>query len=132
MEDETFAGEGIFDPIRPDEKRLVSYATDLALNVSSRNNTERERVSRVRINRGTMIQESEVREKKTYTFRNEDTAPRTVDRRASRSRGVSTLQRRSTSRNHRGVETIPSAGGIETELSRWWLRKRARSQTRSR
>jgi hypothetical protein len=78
MEDETFAGEGIFDPIRPDEKRLVSYATDLALNASSRNNIERERVSRVRINRGTMIQESEVREKKTYTFRNEDTAPRVV------------------------------------------------------
>jgi hypothetical protein len=78
MEDETFAGEGIVDPIRPDEKRLVSYATDLALNVSSRNNTERQRVARVRINHGTMIQESEVREKKTYTFRNEDTAPRTV------------------------------------------------------
>ena len=48
MEDETFAGEGIVDPIRPDEKRLVSYATDLALNASSRNNTERERVARVR------------------------------------------------------------------------------------
>jgi hypothetical protein len=78
MDDETFAGEGIFDPIRPDEKRLVSYATDLALNVSSRNNTERERVSRVRINRGVMIQESEVRERKTYTFRNEDALPRTV------------------------------------------------------
>jgi hypothetical protein len=78
MEDETFAGEGIFDPIRPDEKRLGSYATDLALNVSSRNTIERQRVTRVRFNRGTMIQESEVREKKTYTFRNEDTAARTV------------------------------------------------------
>jgi hypothetical protein len=78
MENETFAGEGIFDPIRPDEKRLVSYATDLALNISSRNNTERERVARVRIHGGVMIQESEVREKKTYTFRNEDTSPRTV------------------------------------------------------
>ncbi len=78
MEDETFAGEGIVDPIRPDEKRLVSYATDLALNASSRNSTERQRMARVRINRGMMIQESEVREKKTYTFRNEDTSPRTV------------------------------------------------------
>ena len=78
MEDETFAGEGIFDPIRPDEKRLGSYATDLALNVSSRNTIERQRVTRVRFNRGTMIQESEVREKKTYTFRNEDTTARTV------------------------------------------------------
>ena len=78
MEDETFAGEGIFDPIRPDEKRLVSYATDLALNVNSGSSVERERVARVLINRGVMVQESEVREKKIYTFRNEDTGPRTV------------------------------------------------------
>ncbi|HTT60372.1 MAG TPA: carboxypeptidase regulatory-like domain-containing protein [Bryobacteraceae bacterium] len=78
LEEETFAGEGIFDPIRPNEKRLVSYATDLALNVSSKQGSEQERVTRVRINDGVMTQESEVREKKTYTFRNEDTSPRTV------------------------------------------------------
>jgi Carboxypeptidase regulatory-like domain len=78
MEDETFAGEGIFDPIRPNEKRLVSYATDLALNVNSGSSVERERVARVLINRGVMIQESEVREKKIYTFRNEDIGPRAV------------------------------------------------------
>src|SRR5206468_3856006 len=46
LEEETFAGEGIVEPIRPDEKRLVSYATDLALNASSKNSNERERVSR--------------------------------------------------------------------------------------
>jgi hypothetical protein len=78
LEEETFAGEGIFDPIRPDEKRLVSYATDLALNVSSTQGSEQQRVSRVLIHRGMMTQESEVREKKTYTFRNEDSSPRTV------------------------------------------------------
>lgn len=78
MEDETFAGEGIFDPIRPDEKRLISYATDLALIPSTRNSTERERVSRVRISHGVLIQESELREKKTYIFRNQDATPRTV------------------------------------------------------
>ena len=78
MEDETFAGEGIFEPIRPDERRIVSYATDLALNVSSRFNTERDRVTHIIINKGTMIQENELREKKTYTFRNEDTTPRSV------------------------------------------------------
>ena len=78
LEEETFAGEGIFDPIRPDEKRLVSYATDLALNVSSTEGSEQERVTRVRVHRGVMTQESEVREKKTYTFRNEDSSPRTV------------------------------------------------------
>jgi hypothetical protein len=78
MEEETFAGEGIFDPIRPGEKRLVSYATDLALNASSRQANEQQRVSRVRISHGVMTHESEIREKKTYTFRNEDTSARSV------------------------------------------------------
>lgn len=78
LEEETFAGEGVFEPIRPAEKRLVSYATDLALNVSSRNSSEQQRVSRVRVSGGVMTHESEIREKKTYTFRNEDGAGRAV------------------------------------------------------
>jgi hypothetical protein len=78
MEEQTFAGEGMFDPIRPGEKRLVSYALDLALNASSKNANEAQRVTRVRISQGVMTQESEVRERKTYTFRNEDSSPRTV------------------------------------------------------
>jgi hypothetical protein len=78
MEEDTFEGEGIFEPIRPDEKRLISYATDLALNASSRNTTEQQRVTRVTVARGMLTQRSEMREKKTYTFRNEDSAPRQV------------------------------------------------------
>ena len=78
MEEETFAGEGIFDPIRPGEKRLVSYAVDLALNAGSRLGSEPQRVTRVRVSRGVMTQENEVRERKTYTFRNEDTQARSV------------------------------------------------------
>ena len=78
MEEETFAGEGIFDPIRPGEKRLVSYALDLAVNASSRNNIEAQKVTHVSISQGIMSQTSELREKKTYTFRNEDTSPRSV------------------------------------------------------
>ena len=78
MEDETFAGEGVFEPIRPDERRLVSYALDLALNASSKNTNEAQRVTRVRIARGVMTQESELRERKTYTFRNEDSTARSV------------------------------------------------------
>jgi hypothetical protein len=78
LEEETFAGEGIFEPIHPGEKRLVSYATDLALNASSRNATESGRVTRVVINRGVLTHQSQIHEKKTYTFRNEDTSSRTV------------------------------------------------------
>ena len=76
MDEQTFAGEGVFDPIRPGEKRLVSYALDLALNASSKNANEAQRVTRVHISQGVMTHESEVRERKTYTFRNEDSAPR--------------------------------------------------------
>jgi hypothetical protein len=78
LEDETFTGEGLFDPIRPGEKRLLSYATDLAVNASSRTGSEAQRVSRVMIRKGTLTQESELREKKTYTFRNEDTTSRSI------------------------------------------------------
>ena len=78
LEEETFAGEGIFDPIRPDEKRLISYATDLALNVNAKQGSEQQRVSRVVVNQGVLTQERELRETKTYTFRNEDSAARTV------------------------------------------------------
>ena len=40
LEHETFAGEGLIDSIRPREKRLASYAVDLALNFSSNNSSE--------------------------------------------------------------------------------------------
>ena len=78
LEEETFAGEGIFDAIRPKEKRLITYAVDLPLNVSSKQSSEPQHVTRVRVFRGLLTQDSEVRETKTYTFRNEDAAPRTV------------------------------------------------------
>jgi len=78
LEEETFSGEGLFDPIRPDEKRVIGYAVDLAMSVSSTLGTEKQRVSRVRVTRGVMFHESEIREKKTYTIRNADITPRTL------------------------------------------------------
>jgi len=78
LEDETFAGEGLVDSIKPGEKRLLSYAADLGVVVDTRLEGEQQRVTHVRILRGLMIQTSELRERKTYTVRNEDTAPRAV------------------------------------------------------
>jgi hypothetical protein len=76
LDSNTFAGEGLVEPIKPGERRLLSYATDLGLLVNTREDSERERVTRVRIYRGTMTATSEDREKKTYLVRNEDTTPR--------------------------------------------------------
>jgi Carboxypeptidase regulatory-like domain len=78
MEEDTFSGEGLFEPIRPGEKRLVTYASDLAVNVGSKTGTEQQRVTRVMVSRGLITLMQEMRERKTYTVRNEDTSGRTV------------------------------------------------------
>jgi hypothetical protein len=78
IEEDTFAGEGLLDPIKPGEKRLLSYATDLALTAGSKFDNQSRRVTRVVVRHGAMIHESELVEKKTYTFRNEDSKPRSV------------------------------------------------------
>jgi hypothetical protein len=78
LEDETFAGEGLTDALKPGEKRLLSYAIDLSMSVDTKRETFYERVRRVRIARGVMFHSSEERETRTYTIRNEDTAARSL------------------------------------------------------
>ena len=78
LEGSTFAGEGLIDPIKPGEKRLLSYAVDLGVQVEARRGDEQQRVSRVRINRGTAIQQTEQTSRRVYTLRNNDTTARTV------------------------------------------------------
>jgi hypothetical protein len=78
LENEAFAGEGLTDAIKPGEKRLLSYAADLGVRVDSKTEGEPQRVTRVRIARGVMLQTSESRQAASYTIRNDDTTPRTV------------------------------------------------------
>jgi hypothetical protein len=79
LEEATFTGEGLMDPVKPGEKRLLSYASDLALLVDAKQDaTDPERVTSLRIARGVMILQREFREKHTYTVRNEDSKARTV------------------------------------------------------
>lgn len=78
LDSNTFAGEGILEAIKPGERRLLSYATDLGLLVDTKDESTRERVTRVLITHGNMAAISEEREKKTYIVRNEDTTPRTL------------------------------------------------------
>src|SRR5258708_31824005 len=75
LDSNTFAGEGLIEAIKPGERRLLSYATDLGLLVDAKLYSDRERVTRVRIYRGTLTTTSEEREKKTYIVRNETTTP---------------------------------------------------------
>src|SRR5919205_527115 len=78
LEQGSFAGEGLLDAIKPGERRLVSYAVDLGVRVESRNSSESQRVSRVRLAKGILTQSTELRERRVYTVRNEDASPRVM------------------------------------------------------
>jgi hypothetical protein len=78
LENEVFAGEGLTDPIKPGERRLLSYATDLGLLVEAQRSSEPQHVTRVKIAKGVMTQTSELHERTVYTIRNQDDASRVL------------------------------------------------------
>lgn len=78
LESEAFAGEGLTDPIKPGERRIVSYATDLGLLVEAQTNSQPQHVRRAKILHGVMTQTSELHERTLYTVRNQDDATRTL------------------------------------------------------
>ena len=75
LESEVFAGEGLTDAIKPCEKRLLSYATDLGLLMEAKQNASPQHVTKVKISKGTMTQVSEEQQRTTYTVRNQDANP---------------------------------------------------------
>jgi hypothetical protein len=78
VEGDAFAGEGLVDALKPGERRLVSYATDLGVQVQAQRDGGPRRVTRVSVARGVMTQYSEERQHAAYTIRNEDTSARTI------------------------------------------------------
>jgi hypothetical protein len=78
IEGQAFAGEGLIDPVKAGERRLVSYATDLAMLVTSTGDTSPARVTRVQMNRGVLVQHREDRQRRVYSARNEDAQPRVL------------------------------------------------------
>ena len=78
LENEVFAGEGLTDPIKPGERRLLSYATDLGLLVDAQHNGQPQRVTLAKISKGTLTQVSRLQERTIYTVRNQDNAARTL------------------------------------------------------
>jgi hypothetical protein len=78
LENEVFAGEGLTDPIKPGERRLVSYATDLGLLVEAQQNNRPQHVTHVKISKGILTQVSELQERTLYTVRNRDEGARSL------------------------------------------------------
>jgi hypothetical protein len=78
IEGQAFAGEGLLDPLKAGEKRLLSYAIDLGVQVDAKGENVPIKVTKVQFNRGLVIQTTEERQRRTYSIRNEDTEPRVL------------------------------------------------------
>jgi hypothetical protein len=78
LENEVFAGEGLTDPIKPGERRLLSYATDLGLLVEAQTSSLPQHVALAKISKGILTQVSRLEERTLYTVRNQDAASRTL------------------------------------------------------
>ena len=78
IDGQAFAGEGLVNPLKPGERRLLSYASDLGVQVVPRGEGLPEAITKVRFSRGVVTQDTEQRNRTTYVIRNEDTEPRVV------------------------------------------------------
>jgi hypothetical protein len=76
LDHENFAGEGLIETVKPGEKRLLSFALDLAMQVQAEPVARQRPTERVRIARGVMTIDTLVCDQTKYTARNEDTAER--------------------------------------------------------
>ena len=78
VENGAFAGEGLVDPVHPGERRLLSYAVDQAVRVSSNALPGLRRITRIAVSKGVLTaSQSEVNDEE-YTVSNAAPEPRTV------------------------------------------------------
>jgi hypothetical protein len=78
IENGAFGGEGLLDPIHPGEKRLLSYAADQAVHVTTESQNQSNRVDHVTASKGVLVlHRAEVREV-TYVIHNAATTTRTI------------------------------------------------------
>jgi len=78
VEGDSFAGEGLMDPIKPNERRLLSYAADQSIRVKTVDEAKDEPVTRLRILRGMMTLTRQSEAKRVYEIHNADTEVRHV------------------------------------------------------
>lgn len=78
VENGNFGGEGLLDPIHPNEKRLLSYAADQAVHVSEESRMTSNKLTRISIANGVIAIHRAERSSETYVVRNGAADPRTV------------------------------------------------------
>lgn len=78
IDSDAFAGEGLVEPLKPGEKRLLSFAADLGVLVDARRQAGDPRIFRLRARDGIITQETEERVTSTYKARNENATATTL------------------------------------------------------
>jgi hypothetical protein len=74
----TFAGEGVFATVHPNERRLLSYAADTAVQVKSQAESDQRPYTHVKIAKGLMVLTREQRQSTKYAVHNADASSRDV------------------------------------------------------
>lgn len=78
IESGTFAGEGVVATVHPNERRLLSYAADTAVQVKSQAESDQQPYTHVKIAKGLMVLTREQRQNTKYAIHNADAKPREV------------------------------------------------------
>jgi len=78
VENGNFGGEGLLDSIHPGERRLLSYAADQAVRVSTNSAQNTRKVTSISISRGVLKEQTSEVSEVEYNVRNAAPDPRTV------------------------------------------------------
>ena len=73
-----YAGEALFETIKDDDKRLISYAVDLGMRITTAYNTSSKLLSDFTLRRGVMTMRYARKEVRTFTIHNVDQKAKTV------------------------------------------------------
>lgn len=78
IENGSFGGEGLLDPIHPNERRLLSYAADDAVRVSTESRSDSRHLQQATIHQGVLKMSNREIAEITYVVHNSGTSPRMV------------------------------------------------------
>ncbi len=73
-----YAGEALVETLKAGDKRLISYAVDLGMRVTTLFDSKNDLVREIHVQRGVLTTKAALQETKTYTIKNVDQKPKTL------------------------------------------------------
>lgn len=74
----TYAGEALFETLKPNDKRLIGYAVDYGTRITTAFDSAQQRLREIHVANGTLRLRYSERQTRTYTIRNVDNKPKTL------------------------------------------------------